>query len=364
MATAIVMRETGGPEVLRAEPVSVGAPRAGELRVRQTAIGVNFHDVYVRTGLYQTLRLPGTPGIEAAGVVEAVGEGVEGFAPGDRVAYFSVRYGAYADERLVRAETVLRLPDAVDERSAAAVLVKGLTAQLLIRRVHPVRAGEIILVHAASGGVGRLLCQWASHLGATVIATVGSEAKAEEARRCGAAHTILYRTEDFVARVEQLTDGRGVAVAYDSVGKDTFLGSMECLARCAHLVNFGQSSGPVDPFPPSLLAAKSNSVTRPILFHYVDDRAVLEAMAAELFAAIVSGVLRVGTSRVFPMKDAGEAHRALEARETTGAVILDPAGSRIAQGARLGQGNGSLRTLKAMEMRGRSPRCGGTAWGM
>jgi NADPH2:quinone reductase len=324
VATAIVMRETGGPEVLRAEQVSVGAPGAGELRIRQTAIGVNFHDIYVRSGLYQTLRLPGTPGVEAAGVVEAVGEGVDGLAPGDRVAYFSALYGAYADERLVRADTVLRLPQAIDERTAAAVLTKGLTAQLLLRRVHAVQAGETVLVHAASGGVGRLLCQWARHLGATVIATVGSEAKAEEARRCGAAHTVLYRTENFVERVRAITGGRGVAAAYDSVGKDTFLGSMECLARRGHLVNFGQSSGPVDPFPPSLLAAKSNSVTRPILFHYVDDRTVLERMAAELFGALAAGVLNAGTPRVFGLTEVGEAHRALEARETTGAVILEP----------------------------------------
>jgi NADPH:quinone reductase len=326
MPLAIVIHEPGGPDVLLPETVAVGDPREGELRVRQTAIGVNFHDVYVRSGLYRTLRLPGIPGIEAAGLVEAVGPGVDGFSPGDRIAYFSAHYGAYAEVRLLRAEHVLHLPDGLDDRTAAAALVKGLTAQILLRQVHRVDADDCVLIHAASGGVGRLLCQWARHLGATVIATVGSEAKAAEARRCGAGHTILYRDENFVERVRDITNGRGVEVAYDSVGRDTFAGSMECLALRGHLVNFGQSSGPVEPFQVALLSAKSNTVSRPILFHYTGERATLEAMAAELFQALSVGILDVGLPRTFPLAEASEAHRALEARQTSGSVLLIPPG--------------------------------------
>jgi NADPH:quinone reductase len=326
MTWAIVIREYGGPDVLQTERVAVGEPGPGQLRVRQTAIGVNFHDVYVRSGLYRTLRLPGTPGIEAAGTVEAVGTGVAGFSVGDRIAYFSARYGAYAEARLLQAEYALRLPAAVDDRTAASALVKGLTARLLLHDVHRVRAGDRILVHAASGGVGRLLCQWASHLGAVVIATVGTAAKAEEARRCGARHAILYRTENFVDRVREITDGRGVDVAYDSVGRDTFRGSLECLATRGHLVNFGQSSGPVEPFPVALLSAKSNSITRPILFHYTTEQPEREKMAGALFDALASGILHVGTPLVFPLEQAGAAHRSLEARETTGSVLLVPPG--------------------------------------
>ncbi len=324
MATAIMLRKPGGPEVLRAETVAVGAPGVGELRIRQTAIGVNFHDVYVRSGLYRTLRLPGIPGLEAAGVVEEVGPDTHGFAPGDRVAYFSARYGAYATERLLPAELALRLPPAIDDRTAAAVLVKGLTARMLLHEVHRVAAGDHVLVHAAAGGVGRLLCQWASHLGATVIGTVGSEAKAEEARRCGCHHVILYRQEDFVARVREITAGRGVQVAYDSVGRDTFSGSLECLALRGHLVNFGQSSGPVEPFPVAALSAKSNTLSRPMLFHYTADRGALEGMAAALFEALAAGVLTAGATQIFPLAEAAAAHRELEARRTQGSVLLLP----------------------------------------
>lgn len=230
MPNAIVLRQHGGPETLRTEPIDIGTPGPGEIRLRQTAIGVNFHDIYVRSGLYASLTLPGIPGIEAAGIVEAIGPDVTHVRPGDRIAYVTGAYGAYAQERLLPADLALKLPDNVNERTAAALILKGLTARMLLHRVHPISAGDIVLVHAAAGGVGRLLVQWARHLGATVIGTVGSEAKAEEATSCGAHHTILYRQEDFVARVRAITNGRGVDVAYDSVGHDTFQGSLDALA--------------------------------------------------------------------------------------------------------------------------------------
>ncbi len=248
MTKAIVIRAHGGPEVLRIEDVAVGDPAAGELRVRQTAIGVNFHDCYVRSGLYKTLALPGIPGIEGAGVVEAVGPGVTSFASGDRIGYVTASYGSYAESRLLPAALVVKLPDDMPEDTAAAVFVKGLTAAFLVLRTHRILPGQTILVHAAAGGVGQLLCQWASHLGATVIGTVGSSEKAAVARKCGCAHTILYRQEDFLSRTKEITGGRGVDVAYDSVGRDTFAGSLAALALRGHIINFGQSSGPVAPF--------------------------------------------------------------------------------------------------------------------
>src|SRR5579859_4094119 len=248
---AIVLQQYGGPEALRPERVEIGAPAAGELQVRQTAIGVNFHDVYVRSGLYRTLALPGIPGIEGVGTVESVGPGVHGFAVGDRIGYVSGQYGAYAGRRNLPAALALKLPDAMGDRLAATVLLKGLTAEMLLRRVTQVSRGTTILVHAAAGGVGRLLCQWAAHLGATVIGTVGSEAKSRVAREAGCHHTILYRSTDFVEAVKRITGGRGVDIAFDSVGKDTFYGSLDALAKLGHLVNFGQSSGPVEPLPVS-----------------------------------------------------------------------------------------------------------------
>ncbi|CAN5139920.1 quinone oxidoreductase [soil metagenome] len=324
MATAIVLREHGGPEVLTSEGVEVGRPGPGQLRVRQTAIGVNFHDCYVRSGLYRTLALPGVPGIEAAGVVEEIGGGVSGFAAGDRIAYVTGQYGAYASERLLPAVLALRLPPGIGETVAATVLLKGLTAEMLTREVHPLKAGDVILVHAAAGGVGRLLCRRAQQLGATVIGTVGSEAKAELARAAGCAHTILYRQEDFVTRVKDLTGGRGVDVAYDSVGRDTFDGSLECLALRGHLVNFGQASGSVAPFEVARLAARSTRVSRPILFHYIAERGALEALAACVFEAVLSGLFATEAGQVFPLADAAAAHRALEARQAEGPLVLMP----------------------------------------
>ena len=324
MATAIVLRSYGGPEVLTGERIEVGRPGPGELRVRQTAIGVNFHDCYVRSGLYRTLALPGIPGIEAAGVIEEIGPGVSGFTVGDRIAYVTGQYGAYASERLMPAAWALRLPAGLGEATAATVLLKGLTTEMLTREVHPLKAGDVVLVHAAAGGVGRLLCRRARQLGAIVIGTVGSEAKAEIARASGCAHTILYRQEDFVARVKEITGGRGVDVAYDSVGRDTFDGSLESLALRGHLVNFGQASGSVAPFEVSRLAARSTTVSRPILFHYVAERVALEKLAAPVFEAVLRGLFPVEPGRAFALADAAAAHRALEAREAEGPLLLKP----------------------------------------
>jgi len=324
MAQAIMLREHGGPEVLRAEAIDVPAPGPGALLLRQTTVGVNFHDCYVRSGLYRTLPLPGVPGIEAAGVVEAIGPGVAGFAPGDRVAYVTGGYGAYASHRVIPAAIALRLPDGVSDALAASVLLKGLTAEMLLRQVHRVQPGQTILVHAAAGGVGRLLCQWASHLGATVIGTAGSPARAEIARRAGCAHVVLYREQDFVAEVRRLTGGRGVDAAYDSVGQDTFDGSLECLALRGHLVNFGQASGPVPPFQVQRLAAKSNSLTRPILFHYIAGRAALEAMAAALFDVLATGAVRAEAGAALPLAEAARAHALLESRQAEAPLILLP----------------------------------------
>jgi NADPH:quinone reductase len=324
MAEAIVLREHGGPEALRTEAITIGRPGVGELRIRQTAVGVNFHDVYVRSGLYQTLALPGIPGIEAAGVIEEVGRKVSDFAAGDRIAYVTAGYGAYASERILPADLALRLPPAISDEVAASVLLRGLTADMLVRQVHPIRAGDQVLVHAAAGGVGRLLCQWASHLGATVIGTAGSAAKAELARKAGCRHTVLYREENFVERVRELTDGRGVDVAYDSVGRDTFFGSLDCLAVRGHLVNFGQSSGSVAPFEVSRLAARSNSVTRPILFHYIAQREASERMVANLFNLLAAGVLSVEPSKIYPLAQAAAAHAELESRQAPGPLLLVP----------------------------------------
>ena len=322
MAAAVVMRNPGGPEVLRVEEVPVGKPGPGEVRLRQTVVGVNFHDIYVRTGLYRTLPLPGVPGIEAVGVIEQVGPNVSDFRAGDRVGYVAPRYGAYATERLFPAPQLIRLPDSVDDRTAASLLVRGLTAHVLLHEVHKVRPGDVVLVHAAAGGVGRLLCQWAHHLGATVIGTAGSDEKARIASENGCDHVILYRTEDFVERVLAITGGKGVRVAYDAVGKDTFLGSLKALAPRGHLVNFGQASGPVEPIAMSQLAQKSNTVSRPILFHYIEERSERDAMAQSLFKAVKDGVITPGAHHEYRFEDAGLAQLDMEQRKTAGAVLL------------------------------------------
>lgn len=324
MAQAIMLREHGGPAVLRAEAIDVPSPGPGEVLLRQTAIGVNFHDCYVRSGLYRTLPLPGIPGIEAAGVVETLGPGVTGLTPGDRVGYVTGAYGAYASHRVIPAAIALRLPDGVSAALAASVLLKGLTVDMLIRQVHRVQPGQTILVHAAAGGVGRLLCQWAAHLGARVIGTAGSAMKAAVAHAAGCAEVILYREQDFVAEVKRITGGRGVDAAYDSVGHDTFDGSLECLASRGHLVNFGQASGPVAPFQVQRLAAKSNTLTRPIVFHYLAERAALEATAAALFDALATGAIRAEPGASVPLSEAARAHALLESRQAEAPLILLP----------------------------------------
>ncbi|ABS27184.1 quinone oxidoreductase [Anaeromyxobacter sp. Fw109-5] len=323
MPKAIRFHQTGGPEVLRLEDVEVGAPGAGEARVRHRAIGVNFVDTYHRSGLYP-LPLPSGIGVEGAGVVEEVGPGVSHVGPGDRVAYTGP-IGSYADVRLVSAERLVKLPDGVDERTAAAVLTKGLTVQALVRRTYRVRAGETVLVHAAAGGVGLIATQWLKALGATVIGTVGSDAKASLARAHGCDHVIVYSREDFPRRVRELTGGAGVPVVYDSVGKATFEGSLDCLAPLGLMVSFGNASGAVPPFDIGLLARKGSLfLTRPTVFTYIARREDLERGAAELFEMLRSGKVEVEIGQTWPLAEAAEAHRALEARRTTGSVVLLP----------------------------------------
>ncbi len=324
MPNAIRIHQTGGPEVLRWESVDVGKPGAGEARVRHTAIGLNFIDTYHRTGLYP-LPLPATLGMEAAGVVEEVGEGVTGIKAGDRVAYASPPVGAYSEARLMPAHRLVALPPHIADRQAAALMLKGLTAQYLLRRTYRVQTGDTILVHAAAGGVGLILCQWAKRLGATVIGTVSSEEKATLARAHGCAHTILYTRENFTERVQALTGGAGVPVVYDSVGKDTFLGSLDCLRPLGMMVSFGNSSGLVANFDLGLLTAKGSLfITRPSLMAYVARREDLLAGAAELFEVVGDGSVRIAINQTYPLNEAATAHRDLESRKTTGSTVLLP----------------------------------------
>jgi NADPH2:quinone reductase len=324
MPNAIRFRATGGPEVLAWEEVAVGAPGPGEVRVRNTAIGVNFIDTYHRTGLYP-LTLPSGLGTEAAGVVEAVGPNVEGLRPGDRVATCTGPIGAYSTERVVPADKLVKLPEGIDDRSAAAMMLKGLTAQYLLRQTFPLKGGETILLHAAAGGVGLIACQWARALGVTVIGTVGTDAKAALAREHGCTHTIVYTRENFVERVKEITGGKGVPVVYDSVGKDTFPGSLDCLAPRGLFVSFGSSSGAVPPFNLAILSQKGSLyATRPTLFTHTSSHASLNAMASELFGLVKAGKIKVHARQTFALKDAADAHRALEGRKTTGATLLLP----------------------------------------
>jgi NADPH:quinone reductase len=324
MTDAIVIEAFGAPEVMRLRRVELAAPGPGQVRLRHTRIGVNFHDIYVRSGLYRTLALPGTPGIEAAGVVEACGPGVTALRPGDRVAYVSGAYGVYAGERLIDAELLLRLPDAVSDDVAASVLLRGLTADMLLQRVHRVNAGDWVLVQAAAGGVGQLLCRWAVHRGAKVIGTVAHAGQAEVAARAGCTLVLDSHHDDVPRRVHETTRGEGVAVAYDGVGRNTFDASLQSLAFCGHLVNFGQASGPVPPFEVSQLATRSLSLTRPIIFHHLRHAAVREAMAARVFDALAAGVLAVAAPRHFALADAAQAHRVLEAEGATTPLLLVP----------------------------------------
>lgn len=324
MLHAIRIQRHGGPDVMEWAAVEAGDPGPGEVRLKQTAVGLNFIDVYNRTGLYP-VPLPFVPGQEAAGVVEAVGLGVAGFAPGDRVAYASQPIGAYAEVRLMPAARVVKIPESVSDRLAAAMMLKGMTAQYLIRRTYRVQSGDVILVHAAAGGVGLILCQWAAHLGATVIGTVSTDEKAELARAHGCTHPVVTAREDFKERVLTLTAGNGVAAVYDSVGQDTFDRSLECLRPRGMMVLFGQSSGLVPPFVLGRLASLGSLfITRPSLGSYTLTREELEATAAELFAVVASGAVRIEINQTYPLRDAAQAHRDLESRRTTGSTVLLP----------------------------------------
>jgi len=306
------------------EEVEVGEPGPGQARVRNTAVGVNYIDTYHRGGLYP-LPLPSGLGNEAAGVVEAVGAGVDWVKPGDRVATGTGPLGAYSTARIVQADRLVKLPDGIDDRTAAAIMLKGLTAQYLLRQSFPLKGGETILFHAAAGGVGLIACQWASALGATVIGTVGSDEKAKLAREHGCAHTIVYTRENFVERVKEITGGKGVPVVYDGVGKETFPASLECLSPRGTFVSFGNASGSVPPFNLMLLAQKGSLyATRPTLVNFATDRASLNAMAGELFGMVQSGKIKVEIPQTFPLAQAADAHRALQGRQTTGSTVLLP----------------------------------------
>jgi len=325
MPKAIRIHEYGGPEALRWEEVEMGDPGPGQLRVRHGAVGLNYIDVYHRTGLYPLPSLPWTLGMEGAGRVEAVGEGVTEFRIGDRVAYASPPVGAYAEVRLIPADRVVGLPDAIDDRTAAAMMLQGMTAHYLLRRTYRVQAGDTILLHAAAGGVGLIASQWARHLGATVIGTVGSDEKAELARAHGCHHVVVYTRENFVERVREITNGQGVAAVYDSVGQATFMGSLDCLRRLGMMVSFGNASGPVPPFEPGILAAKGSLfLTRPTLMTYTAERADLLASAADLFEVVTNGAVRIEVRQTYPLAETARAHRDLEARRTTGSTVLLP----------------------------------------
>ncbi|MDP3959251.1 MAG: quinone oxidoreductase [Pseudorhodobacter sp.] len=324
MDKALIASAPGGPEVMEWRDLATPAPGAGEVLVRHTAIGVNFLDVYYRSGMYPWPEPTMIPGAEAAGVVEATGPGVADFAPGDRVAYV-LPHGAYRQRRVVPADRLLALPAGISDTRIAGALLKGLTAQYLVTASHVVQPGETVLVHAAAGGVGLILGQWLKALGATAIGTAGSDAKVTLALAHGYAHVINYRTADFATEVRALTAGRGVAAVYDSVGQDTWAGSLKCLARRGMFVSFGQSSGMIQGFTLTDLArAGSLSATRPVLFDFIATRPELLARAGDLFARLVSGTLNVPEPHTWPLRDAGAAHTALEARQTTGATILLP----------------------------------------
>jgi NADPH2:quinone reductase len=325
MSKAIRIHETGGPEVLRWEDVDVGSPGPGQARLRQMAIGLNYIDVYHRSGLYPLPALPAVIGMEAAGIVEEVGEGVTNVSPGQRVAYAGPPPGAYAEERLMPANRLVLLPDGIDDKQAAGMMLRGMTAQYLLRRTYRVQAGDPILVHAAAGGVGSILCQWAKHLGAMVIGTAGSDDKAAIAKDNGCDHTIVYSRENFAQRVREITGGTGVAVVYDGVGKATFEGSLDCLRPLGMMVSYGNASGPVPPFEPSILSQKGSLFfTRPTLVHYTAKPEDLQASARELFDVVLGGYVRIAVNQTYPLKDAAQAHRDLEARKTTGSTVLLP----------------------------------------
>ncbi len=324
MPHAIRIHQTGGPEVMRWDEVEVGEPEPGTVRIRQTACGLNYIDTYHRSGMYP-LPLPAVLGMEAAGVVEAVGDGVDDVQPGDRVAYGAGPPGGYAEARLIPADRVVRLPDGIDDRQAAAMMLQGMTVQYLLRRTYAVQPGDTVLFHAAAGGVGLIACQWLKHLGATVIGAVGNDEKAALARAHGCDHPVIYTRENVVERVKEITAGAGVPVVYDSVGKDTFDTSLDCLRPLGLMVSFGSASGPIPPFNTALLAQKGSLfLTRPTLMTYVAKRDDLVAAAKELFDVVTKGIVKIEINQTYPLKDAATAHRDLEARKTTGSTVLLP----------------------------------------
>lgn len=325
MAKTVRIHETGGPEVLRVEDLEVPAPGPGEVRLKQSAIGLNYIDTYHRDGSYP-VELPVVIGLEAAGVVTAVGEGAgELLKEGDRVAYASPPLGAYAAERVIPADRVVKLPDTIDDRTAAAMMLKGMTVEYLIRRTYPVRAGQTVLFHAASGGVGLIACQWLKHLGVSIIGTVGSAEKGNLAKEHGCTHVINYREENFVERVRELTGGKGVPVVYDGVGKDTFNDSLDCIAPRGMMVNFGAASGPVPPIAPGILAQKGSLyLTRPTIMTYTASRTDLVESAMTLFEVVSSGAVKIEVKQTYPLDEIQQAHRDLEARKTTGSTVILP----------------------------------------
>jgi NADPH2:quinone reductase len=324
MPKAIKISKTGGPEVMEYVDVEVGAPGPGQARVRHAACGLNYIDVYFRDGTYAQ-PLPAGLGMEGAGVVEAVGEGVTHIKEGDRVAYAARPPGAYAEVRVMAAAGLVKLPESIAFDTAAAMMLQGMTVQYLFRQTFPLRGGETILFHAAAGGVGLIACQWARALGVTMIGTVGSDEKAALAKAHGCTHTINYNKENFVERVKELTNGAGVPVVYDSIGKDTFIGSLDCLAPLGMMVSFGSASGPVPPFTLNELASRGSLfVTRPTLFTYAAKRDALDTMAAELFGMVEGGKIKIDINQRYALRDVAQAHRDLEARKTTGSTILIP----------------------------------------
>ncbi|KAF5743610.1 hypothetical protein HS088_TW08G00195 [Tripterygium wilfordii] len=323
MVKAVRIYELGGPEVLKWEDVEIGEPGEGEIRVRNKAIGFNFIDIYFRKGVYKS-PLPFTPGVEAVGEVIAVGPGLTGRKVGDLVAYAGEPMGSYAEEQILPANRVVPVPSSIDPLVAASLLTKGMTAQFLLRRCFKVKKGHTILVHAAAGGVGSLLCQWANALGATVIGTVSTKEKAAQAKEDGCHHVIIYTDEDFVTSVSDITSGNGVDVVYDSVGKDTFQGSLDCLKLHGYMLSFGQSSGTPDPVQLSAIAAKSLFLTRPSLKHYATTRDELLETAGEVFANVASGVLKVRVNHTYPLSQAAQAQADVEGRKTSGSVVLIP----------------------------------------
>jgi len=324
MTHAIILNEFGSPEKLTWQQVPVGTPACGEAKIKHTAIGLNYIDTYVRTGLYPA-PLPCCPGIEATGVITEIGKNEQGFSVGDRVAYINAPLGAYTEERLAPTDKLIKIPADVSDEQAAALMLKACTVEFLIRRLFPVNNTHTVLFHAAAGGVGLLACQWLSHIGATVIGTVSGDEKAALARENGCTHTINYREENFQKRVMEITGGNGVDVVFDSAGKDTFMNSLDSLKRCGMMVTYGNTTGPVDPISPSLLAQKGSLIlTRPTLMDYISTRESLTASAGVVFSAVADGILKANINQRFALKDVAEAHRKLEAGETKGQSILLP----------------------------------------